>query len=139
MAFEIRKFQSDYFPKAQPKKRESYLSFIRSLPCVVTGARSSVEAAHLSFHSTRHGHYGRGKGTKAPDRWALPLCADEHRRQHSMSEEAYWAQAGIDPHLMALAIFGLWSDMGNQAYPQAEAIINMNLAATGRLRDRSLA
>lgn len=138
MAMEVRKYTGEAFPKIPPKKRQGYLDFIRTLPCVVSGARSSIEAAHLSFHSTRHGHYGRGKGTKASDRWALPLSSAEHRRQHAMSEQAYWGETGLDPHLIALAIFGLWSDMGDQAYPQAEAIINMGLAASGRLRDRSL-
>lgn len=138
MAMEVRKYTGESFPKAKPQKRGNYLEFIRSLPCAVSGARSGVQAAHLSFHSTRHGHYGRGKGTKAPDRWALPLSAAEHDRQHRMNEEAYWGATGLNPHVIALAIFGLWADMGDEAYPHAEAIINMGLAATGRLRDRSL-
>lgn len=138
MAMEVRKYTGEAFPKSKPTKRGSYLEFIRSLPCVVTGARTGIQSAHLSFAATRYGHYGRGKGTKAPDRWALPISAAEHRRQHGMNEQDYWKSTGLDPHVLALSLFGLWADMGDQAYPHAEAIINMNLAANGRLRDRSL-
>ena len=55
-----------------------------------------------------------------------------------MAEDAYWQQSGIDPHLLALSIFGLWSDLGDEAYSFAEAIINQRLAAIGRLREREL-
>lgn len=110
-------------PKAKATKRGDYLSFIRKLPCVVTGRYGNIEAAHLSFASPKHGHYGRGRGTKAPDRWALPLNTDQHSRQHDMNETAYWLDTGIDPHLTALAIFGLWSDLGDEAHEFATAII----------------
>lgn len=118
----------DPTPKRKPVKKASYLDFIRSLPCCVTG-RYGVEAAHLSFAMPRYGHYGRGRGTKAGDRWALPLCPEEHRRQHSMSEEAYWF--GRAPHVLALTIFGLWSDMGDDAEPFAAAIINQSISKPG--------
>lgn len=128
----------DQTPKAKARKNNTYLVFIRSLPCVVTGSTTGIEAAHLSFASPKHGHYGRGRGTKAPDRWALPLHTDQHRCQHGMNEQAYWAETGIDPHLTALAIFGLWSDLGDDARPFAESIINQRLAAVGRLREREV-
>jgi len=136
MASRIAYAKPDPTPKAKARKNNSYLVFIRSLPCVVTGSTAGIEAAHLSFASPRHGHYGRGRGTKAPDRWALPLNTAEHRRQHGMSEQAYWLAAGIDPHMIALTIFGLWSDLGDDARPFAESIINQRLAAVGRLRER---
>lgn len=126
-------------PHGKARKNAGYLAFIHTLPCAVSGAMIGIEAAHLSFKNTWHGHYGRGKGTKAPDRWALPLSADQHRRQHDMSEEVFWSQAGIDPHALALAIFGLWSDLGDDAQPFATAIINQRLVAAGRLKDRSVA
>jgi len=123
MAYRIRAFNPDPTPKCRPKKSRKYLDFVRELPCVVTGARE-VEAAHLSYAMPKYGHYGRGKGSKAPDRWALPLSSAEHRRQHSMNEEAYWRSVGINPHVLALTIFGLWSDIGDDAEPFATAIIN---------------
>lgn len=123
MAFEIRKTEFTPFPKRKPAKSKDYLSFLHSLPCVVTGA-STVQAAHVSFAAPHFGHYGRGKGTKAPDRWALPLSPEEHARQHSMNEQAYWQSVGINPHLLALVIWGLFSDMGDDAEPFAIAVIN---------------
>lgn len=100
------------FPKSKPKKEASYLAFLHQLPCVVSGAYG-VQAAHVSFANTALGHYGRGKGTKVPDRWALPLSPAEHAKQHAMNEREYWRQAEINPHLMALAIWGLWTELGD--------------------------
>lgn len=119
----------DPTPKRKPTKSKNYLAFIHELPCCVTG-RYGVEAAHLSFAMPRFGHYGRGKSSKVSDRWALPLCADEHRRQHSMSEEAYWF--GRAPHVLALTLFGLWSDLGDDAEPFAAAIINQSISQGSR-------
>jgi hypothetical protein len=126
----------DPTPKAKARKNGSYLAFIRSLPCAVSGSRSDIEAAHLSFACTPLGHYGRGRGTKVGDRWCLPLTSEAHRQQHSGNEKLFWARAGIDPHILALAIFGLWSDLGDDAHPFATAIINQRLASAGRLRER---
>jgi hypothetical protein len=123
MAFRIAPQQAKQFPNRKPKKNGNYLAFLHSLPCVVSGARE-VQAAHLSYAAPRYGHYGRGKGSKAPDRWALPLSAVEHARQHSGNEEDYWRSVGINPHVLALTIHGLWSDLGDDAEPFATAIIN---------------
>ncbi|MDX3926785.1 MAG: DUF968 domain-containing protein [Shinella sp.] len=125
-------------PQRRPKKRRDYLAFLHHLPCVVTG-RHGVQAAHLSYSNIFHGHFGRGKGTKAPDRFALPLCPEEHALQHSMNERAYWESKGIDPHALANTLFGIWND-----YDEPEAItyctqrINQGLAIAGRLPTRDV-
>lgn len=111
----------DPIPKKKPAKSKDYLSFLHELPCVLTG-RYGVEAAHLSMASPQHGHYGRGKGRKAPDRWALPICQEEHHRQHQIGEHTFWH--GRDPHTLCLVIWGLFSDMGDDAAPFATAVIN---------------
>lgn len=95
--------------KSKPVKNADYLDFIRSLPCVVTGQRP-VEAAHVSFVNLKAGSTGRGKSQKVSDAFALPMHPDQHRRQHGMNEEAFWAQTGIDPHYVALALHRAWSD-----------------------------
>lgn len=105
--------------RSAPVKRRDYLAFIHDLPCVVTGL-SPVEAAHLSKAEPLYGHLGRAKGRKASDRWVIPLCSSEHRRQHDMNELAYWREVGVNPYLIALVLFGLWSDMGDDALPYAE-------------------
>ncbi|NEI71067.1 DUF968 domain-containing protein [Rhizobium lusitanum] len=107
-------------PQRRPAKRGDYLEFIHELPCVVTG-RYGVQAAHVSFASDWFGHYGRGKGTKAPDRFALPLCPEEHDLQHSCklgSERDYWLSKGIDPHQLANTLWGIFSD-----YDHDEAVL----------------
>ncbi len=134
-AFRIANTNFDPTPKRKATKSKGYLAFIHSLPCCVSG-EYGVEAAHLSSAVPQFGHYGRGKGSKAPDRWALPLSPTQHRIQHFMNEMEFWRRAGIDPHVLALTIFGLWADMGDDAQPFAAAIINQRLAAAGRLRER---
>lgn len=138
MAFEIRKTEFQPIPKRKPQKSKDYLSFIHRLPCVVTGS-SIVEAAHLSAAAPRYGHYGRGKGTKAPDRWVLPLSPEQHRLQHSGNEMAYWRSVVVNPHVLCLTIWGLFSEMGDDAEPFASAIINQQLAVNGKLPSRDLA
>lgn len=123
-------------PKRRPAKRGDYLSWIHTLPCVITG-RNDIEAAHLSFASPWHGHYGRARGTKAPDRFALPLCRSEHARQHSMSERDFWDSVGINPHELANTLFGLWSDYDqHEATERAASRILSGLACAGRLPSR---
>lgn len=50
-----------------------YLAWIRTLPCVVCGARRGIEASHTGPH---------GLGQKSPDTSAIPLCARHHRTGH---------------------------------------------------------
>lgn len=124
MAFRIaHDLTPDPTPKAKPKKSKDYLAFIHLLPCVLTG-QYGVEAAHLSMAAPRYGHYGRGKGSKVSDRWVLPLSQAKHARQHEIGEDLFWRNAGIDPHILALTIHGLWTDLGDDAEPFATAIIN---------------
>lgn len=108
MAMAIKKQTPQAFPKKRAPKRADYLDFIRKLPCAVTG-QHGVEAAHVSFASPLHGHFGRAKGTKAPDIFAVPLCTVEHRRQHNMNEREYWAEWAMSPHLLALALWAIYS------------------------------
>jgi len=113
----------DITPKAKPTKSKDYLAFIHLLPCVITG-QYEVQAAHLSMAAPKYGHYGRGKGSKVSDRWVLPLSPAKHARQHEIGEDLFWRNAGIDPHILALTIHGLWTDLGDDAEPFATAIIN---------------
>lgn len=122
MAFMIKPKETTYFPKRKSPKNAGYLAFLRKLPCCVTGSRP-VEAAHISFADPYWGHYGRARGTKAPDRWALPLSPEEHRKQHSGSEHSYWENLGYSPHSLALALWGLYTEMSEDAEEFAIALI----------------
>lgn len=90
-----------------PRKDTAYLSFVRSLPCVVTG-NFPVDVAHVSYAAPEYGKTGRGKGQKEDDRWTVPLHPLEHRAQHSGNERAYWQRVGIDPCVIALALWGCY-------------------------------
>lgn len=91
--------------KRQRVDSKDHLRFIRSLPCIVTGASVDVEAAHVSYEDLRYGKLGRGKGQKEEDCWTLPLCRDEHAIQHESDEGLFWAVRGINPCAVALALW----------------------------------
>ena len=106
-----------------PIKDADYLIFIRGLPCLVT-LSIPAEAAHLSKHNPAYGHFGRAKGRKASDRWALPLSSGAHRQQHDMGDELkFWDMYGINPYVSALTLHGLWSDLGQDACDIATSLI----------------
>ena len=94
---------------AKARKDQSYLTWVRKCPCIVTGTLP-VEAAHLSTANPKYGHMGRGKGQKAHDRWALPLSPEQHLKQHHWGEMAFWVHSDIDPWLTALVLHGMYLD-----------------------------
>lgn len=89
---------------------EKHLAFIRQLPCIVSGDNISVEAAHIRYSDIRVAKRKVGIGEKPDDCWVLPLSGDIHRKQHGMSERAFWDQIGIDPILYALALYAVSGD-----------------------------
>jgi hypothetical protein len=109
----------------RPVKNKSYISWLHDLPCCVCGD-AWVDAAHLSMAKPEYGHWGRGKGRKASDRWALPLCRDCHTKQHDIGEGRFWEDR--DPWLLCLILFGIYSDIGEDATEMAtELILNREL------------
>jgi hypothetical protein len=91
-------------------KLEDHLQFIRTLPCLVTGRRP-VEAAHIRYADMRLGKRGTGMGEKPDDQWVVPLSPEAHRDQHQHDEMAWWRSKGIDPVVVALA---LWKASGDE-------------------------
>lgn len=84
-----------------PRKDKKYLSWIHELQCPVTGREGEgVQAAHVRMGDMSYGKLQSGKAQKPDDYFCLPLWHEEHARQHSMNEEAYWRQVGIDPLLL---------------------------------------
>lgn len=96
----------------------AHLKWIRTLPCLVTGKRAWVEAAHIRYADHGAGKREVGKGEKPDDKWAIPLSAKEHRAQHDTNERLYWAGKGINPIETALR---LWAASGDDE--AAEIII----------------
>jgi len=100
------------FPKTRAPKKADYLRFIRLLPCCISGVMG-VEAAHVSYADPWYGSYGRGKGSKVSDRFAVPLSSGLHALQHSGkhgSEQSFWTDHGVQPHCLANTLFGLFHD-----------------------------
>jgi hypothetical protein len=120
MGFRIAPQTPDYRPSkaTAPRKDKKYLAWVHELPCVIT-LTMPVEAAHLSTANALYGHLGRGKGRKASDRWALPLCKEMHDEQHKGDEMKFWDRHGINPYVTALTLWGLWSDKGGDATGEA--------------------
>jgi hypothetical protein len=99
-------FSLDSLRQKQPRvKDRGHLAFLRSLPCLVTGRSDGIEAAHIRFADDTYAKRGSGLQQKPHDCWAVPLSADEHRRQHSISERDYWIDTGIDPVLIAALLY----------------------------------
>lgn len=94
---------------SKPVKDKPYLEWLHDLPCLVT-RRMPVEAAHVSYAEPALGKLGRAKGRKESDMWAVPLCREEHARQHSMNEREYWRSVGINPCVVALALRAAYPD-----------------------------
>lgn len=80
--------QGGYVPALQC---EAYLSYLRTLPCVITGA--PAEPHHIV------GHWMRGSGKRTSDFLAFPLAPELHRADyatglHHMGHKAWEAQNG---------------------------------------------
>lgn len=89
----------------QPRVTDpDHLAFVRGLPCLVCPNDIETEAAHIRFADARAHKRQVGKGEKPSDEWAVPLCSKHHREQHRMNEARFWAEAGIDPVFVALAL-----------------------------------
>lgn len=94
---------------------DNHLKFIRALPCAICGSRINVHAAHVRSGSPQFGKRKTGIGEKPHDRWTVPLCAEHHLTgddaQHDSGEMAWWSKHGINPFVLASA---LWSATGDE-------------------------
>lgn len=92
----------------------AHLSWIRTLPCIVTWKRENVEAAHIRYGDPKWGKRAVGMGEKPDDRWTVPLSHSLHvggpESQHANGEREWWARVGIDPLPIALALWGVSQD-----------------------------
>ena len=92
---------------------EKHLAFIRSLPCIACGNNISTESCHIRYSDLRVAKRQVGVGEKPSDVWTVPMCHDCHLGkggQHSMNERAFWQRVGIDPILIALALYAVSGD-----------------------------
>lgn len=106
--------------KKRPREHDKdHLKFLAGLPCIVTGKRP-VEVAHVRYADPIYGKPDTGGQEKPSDKWCVPLHVDEHRKQHTMNEKAYWNSVGIDPLSVASKLYMCTGDD-----EQAETIIRL--------------
>lgn len=123
MAQHGRELQGDEdMRKKTPRERDdAHLKFIRTLPCLVCGDNTSVEAAHIRFTDMSAAKNNPGIGQKPSDYWAVPLCGMHHRQQHDMRETDFWEIAKIDALRVAAFLYLATGDheRGSQIVQQA--------------------
>ena len=97
-------------PEPRRIRDREHVKYVASQPCLVCG-RMPCDAHHLRFAQPR------ALGRKVSDEFTVPLCRGHHSEVHrSGNEAAWWQKAGIDPTLMARA---LW--LGNHPLRNAVA------------------
>jgi hypothetical protein len=77
---------------------------LRRQPCCCGCFQAGpCDAAHIRASSHEHGKPITGIGTKADDRWAVPLLHAHHMRQHAWGDErGWWMEHGVaDPFALA--------------------------------------
>jgi hypothetical protein len=92
-------------PKPDVRRRVQHLAFVRQLPCVACGKAAPSEPAHV-----RTGTDG-GVGMKPGDRYAVPLCAACHAKQHRVGELTFWSALRFDPLNVALRLWTVSADL----------------------------
>ena len=111
-----------------PRVRDrEYLDFIRSLPCLLCGDNTSVEAAHVRMACAQVDKRAVGIGEKADDCWTVPLCGKHHRSQHTRAERLFWSEHAVDPLLACLALGFAYVNDNREA---AERIIRAHNSVT---------
>lgn len=127
MSYEFRRPDTAFSVTKQKRPRQTsdgHLKWLRTLPSLVPSS-GPVEAAHIRFADPRYFKRETGMGEKPDDRWAIPLSASEHRKQHSMGEQDYWASVGIDPVFVAAMLFNNTGndEAGEQIISQAQTTL----------------
>jgi len=106
-----------------------YLRLVRECPCLMCGLDPCGEAAHVRFASAAYGK-ASGLQKKPEDKWALPVCGDDHRvarhAQHQRNEQEFWASLGINPLLTATRLYAVRCDL-----LAMRAVIFMTIAERG--------
>ena len=112
--------------KSKPdlRRRVQHLAFVRQLACVACGKAAPSEAAHV-----RTGTDG-GVGVKPGDRYAVPLCAACHTKQHRIGELSFWSGLRIDPLNVALRLWTVSADIkaGERTVFRARQLIDLSKA-----------
>jgi hypothetical protein len=86
-------------PQPRRIRDREHVKFVAKHSCLVCG-RVPADAHHLRF--AQHPALGR----KVSDEFTVPLCRGHHREVHRAGDEvAWWAKAGLDPTVIARALW----------------------------------
>jgi len=91
-------------PRPAEKSAPGYLQWLRGRNCAVNNhdCKWGIEAAHVD-----HGG-DKGMGTKASDRFAIPLCGWHHDKQHVWGRKTFELRTGVDMLALAAAYWKAW-------------------------------
>lgn len=91
----------------RPKRdTPDHLAFVRTLPCIVDNDRcfGDTQAHHVRYTDLRFGK--RDLGRERPDDcWTVPVCLYHHDIVHAAGEPKFWRKIGVNPLIVALALF----------------------------------
>lgn len=100
--------------KVTTDQDEGYLELVRACPCLMCGMDPCGEAAHVRFASAAFGK-ASGLQKRPPDRFALPVCGDDHRTarhaQHNRNEQEFWASLGINSLVCCAELYAQRTDL----------------------------
>ena len=129
-------WESRLKPKRTPRvKNDRHRQFVKQLPCICCLIERGAEIQaddpmHIRSGSDLHGKDWAGGAQTSDDRWTLPGCRPHHNEQHAAGDELrFWARWGVDPHLLALVLWGL---TGN--HHEAVLVLRIHAARAGALR-----
>jgi hypothetical protein len=78
---------------------KAHRKFVSAQACLICGRQPS-DAHHLRSAQPR------ALGRKVSDEFTVPLCRIHHREVHRGGDEAaWWGKFGVDPHLVAAALW----------------------------------
>lgn len=121
-------FLNKYPPVETPK----HLEWIRRRPCVLTGKRFEIQAAHVRYGDLLVFKKQSGIQHRPSDCWALPLHYKAHEAQHKFGDERlFWELLGLDPIKICLALW-YWSgddQAGDEVCEQAFSLKTGDLSA----------
>jgi hypothetical protein len=100
--------------KAERADDPDYLAMVRQMPCLYCGVEPCGEAAHVKYSSATFGRL-IALGRRPHDRYAVPLCRDDHlnarHAQHKGNEAAFWEALSISPYLVAERLYAQRGDL----------------------------
>lgn len=96
-------------PRPAWKVAEAFKQWIRGRPCACEGR--NPECDNQDIQAAHTGHKGsKGMGTKAADRYCIPLSEVCHRTQHLIGWQSFAAKflRGAEPVVLSLRYWAAW-------------------------------